>query len=136
MRKNLIVKHIFSVILGAFFVNVGIAHFTDTKWFEPIVPSVLGNPTFWVLLTGIMEVLLGLGLILPATRRYAGLLMSGFLVAVYSANLNMWVNDIPLDGNTFSAFWHILRLIAQALMIVIALWVGDWILPRVSDEDN
>ena len=41
MRKNLIVKHIFSVILGAFFVNVGIAHFTDTKWFEPIVPSVL-----------------------------------------------------------------------------------------------
>ena len=46
MSKNLIVKHIFSVILGAFFVNVGIAHFTDTKWFEPIVPSVLGNPTF------------------------------------------------------------------------------------------
>lgn len=62
--------------------------------------------------------------------------MSGFLVVIYSANLNMWVNDIPLDGNTFSAFWHILRLIGQVLMIVIALWVGDWILPRVSDEYN
>ena len=136
MSKAMLAKAALSTVLGLFFVNVGIAHFTDTEWFEPIVPSVLGNPTFWVLLTGIMEVLLGLGLILPATRRYAGLLMSGFLIAVYSANLNMWVNDIPLDGNTFSAFWHILRLIAQVLMIVIALWVGDWILPRVSDEDN
>lgn len=136
MSKILIVKHIFSVILGAFFVNVGIAHFTDTKWFEPIVPSVLGNPTFWVLLTGLMEVLLGLGLILPVTRRCAGLLMSGFLILVYSANLNMWVNDIPLDGNTFSAFWHMLRLIGQLVMIIIALWVGDWILPRGSNEDS
>lgn len=136
MSKILMVKHIFSVILGAFFINVGIAHFTDTEWFEPIVPSILGRPTFWVLLTGVMEVLLGLGLIYPRSRRHAGLLMACFLVAVYSANLNMWVNDIPLDGNTFSAFWHILRLVGQVLMILIALWVGDWILPRDSDEHN
>ena len=118
-----------STILGLLFVNVGIAHFTETKWFEPIVPEALGDPTFWVLLTGFVEIGLGLGLVIPMTRRYSALLMAIFLVAVYWANLNMWINDIPIDDNTFEPIWHILRLIGQLVMIAVALWVGNW-LPR------
>ena len=127
MSKAELAKVTLSTVLGLFFVNVGIAHFTDTKWFEPIVPEVLGDPTFWVLITGIMEIGLGLGLVIPMTRRYSAMLMAMFLVAVYWANLNMWINDIPIDDNTFEPIWHILRLIGQLLMITVALWVGDWI---------
>ena len=127
MSKAELAKVTLSTILGLFFVNVGIAHFTDTKWFEPIVPEVLGDPTFWVLITGIMEIGLGLGLVIPMTRRYSAMLMAMFLVAVYWANLNMWINDIPIDDNTFEPIWHILRLIGQLLMITVALWVGNWI---------
>ena len=127
MSKAELAKVTLSTILGLFFVNVGIAHFTDTKWFEPIVPEVLGDPTFWVLITGIMEIGLGLGLVIPMTRRYSAMLMAMFLVAVYWANLNMWINDIPIDDNTFEPVWHILRLIGQLLMITVALWVGNWI---------
>ena len=124
------------LIYGASFVFVGLRHFQDPAWFEPIVPKELGNPRFWVYLSGIFEIILGIGMILPYFRPEASILIAMMLVVLYWANLNMWVNDIPLDGNTFSAFWHILRLIGQVLMIVIALWVGDWILPRVSDEYN
>ena len=127
MSKAELAKVTLSTVLGLFFVNVGIAHFTDTKWFEPIVPEVLGGPTFWVLITGIMEIGLGLGLVIPMTRRYSAMLMAMFLVAVYWANLNMWINDIPIDDNTFEPIWHILRLIGQLLMIAVALWVGNWI---------
>ena len=127
MIKAELAKVTLSTVLGLFFVNVGIAHFTDTKWFEPIVPEVLGDPTFWVLITGIMEIGLGLGLVIPMTRRYSAMLMAMFLVAVYWANLNMWINDIPIDDNTFEPIWHILRLIGQLLMITVALWVGNWI---------
>lgn len=127
MSKAELAKVTLSTVLGLFFVNVGIAHFTDTKWFEPIVPEVLGDPTFWVLITGIMEIGLGLGLVIPMTRRYSAMLMAMFLVAVYWANLNMWINDIPIDDNTFEPIWHILRLIGQLLMISVALWVGNWI---------
>ena len=127
MSKAELAKVTLSTVLGLFFVNVGIAHFTDTKWFEPIVPAVLGDPTFWVLITGIMEIGLGLGLVIPMTRRYSAMLMAMFLVAVYWANLNMWINDIPIDDNTFEPIWHILRLIGQLLMIAVALWVGNWI---------
>ena len=127
MSKAELAKVTLSTVLGLFFVNVGIAHFTDTKWFEPIVPEVLGDPTFWVLITGIMEIGLGLGLVIPMTRRYSAMLMAMFLIAVYWANLNMWINDIPIDDNTFEPIWHILRLIGQLLMITVALWVGNWI---------
>tara|TARA_B100000965_G_scaffold368410_1_gene355057 strand:- start:40 stop:447 length:408 start_codon:yes stop_codon:yes gene_type:complete len=122
-----LVKHILSIILGIFFINVGIGHFIEPEWFEPIVPAILGDPTFWVLLTGAMEIVLGIGIIIPQTRKYSGLLMTLFLIAVYWANLNMWVNDVPLEGKTFATIWHILRLLAQFVMIIVALWVGGWI---------
>ena len=132
MTNVMLAKHILSTILGIFFVNVGIAHFTDTAWFEPIVPAALGDPTFWVLLTGIMEIALGLGLAIPHTRRYAGLLMALFLVGIYWANFNMWINDIPLEGKTFATIWHVLRLVGQIIMIIIALFVGDWLSRKPS----
>ena len=134
MSKAMLAKTTLSTILGLFFVNVGIAHFTNTEWFEPIVPEVLGDPTFWVQITGIMEIALGLGLIIPLTRRYSSLFMALFLVTVYWANLNMWINDIPLDNNTFAPIWHILRLLGQLVMIVMALWVGEWLPNGDSNE--
>jgi uncharacterized membrane protein len=108
------------------FINVGIGHFLDPEWFEPIVPTILGYATFWVLVTGVMEVVLGFGLIIPRTRKYAGLFMAIFLIGVYWANLNMWINNVPLEGKTFENKWHVLRLMAQLLMISVALWVGNW----------
>ena len=130
MNKTALLQNFLSAVLGLFFINVGIAHFQDPKWFEPIVPDILGDPTFWVLVTGGMEIGLGLGLIIPRTRKYSGMLMALFLVAIYTANLNMWINDVPLEGRTFATIWHVFRLVGQVLMIVIALWVGGWIKQR------
>ena len=126
MSKAAWLQHASSFILGIFFINVGIGHFLDPEWFEPIVPTILGDATFWVLVTGVMEVALGFGLIIPQTRKYAGLLMAIFLIGVYWANLNMWINNVPLEGKTFENKWHVLRLMAQLLMISVALWVGNW----------
>lgn len=127
MKGIVWLKHILSLILGIFFINVGIGHFVEPEWFEPIVPDILGDPTFWVLITGAMEIALGAGLIVPQTRKYSSILMVLFLVAIYWANLNMWINDIPLEGKTFATIWHVIRLLAQVLMILIALWVGGWL---------
>jgi len=127
-------KHILSIILGIFFINVGVGHFVEPEWFEPIVPAILGDPTFWVLLTGAMEIILGVGIIIPQTRKYSGLLMTFFLIAIYWANLNMWINDVPLDGKTFATIWHIIRLLLQILMILVALWVGGWIQKKEQNQ--
>lgn len=112
-----------SLMFGFMYVNVGVQHFTNTAWFEPIVPAILGDPTIWVLITGVMEIAIGVGLMLPGTRRYAALSNLVFLVGVYWANLNMWVNNIPLDGKTYAHHWHVLRLVAQLGMIGLSFLI-------------
>ena len=112
------------IIFGGMYVNVGVQHFTETAWFEPIVPAILGDAAFWVYLTGVIEIALGIGLIIPQTRRQAGLWSAAFLVVVYWANLNMWVNNIAIGGNTYADFWHVLRLIAQTGMIALSLLIA------------
>ena len=56
---------ILTVVFGGMYVNVGVQHFTNTVWFEPIVPAILGDAAFWVYLTGVIEIALGIGLIIP-----------------------------------------------------------------------
>jgi hypothetical protein len=38
----------------------------------------------------------------------------------------MWMNDIPIDGTTFSTSAHIARALAQFGMIGLALWIAEW----------
>lgn len=111
-------------LFGFCLFGVGIQHFTNTTWFEPIVPGSLGNPALWVWLTGIMEISLGLGLMLQRSQRSAALFTAAFLVGVYWANLNMWLNGLAIGGQTYGHLWHIGRLFAQIGMVGLCLWIA------------
>lgn len=115
--------------LGAAFVWIGVQHFVDPAWFEPIVPAVLGAPRFWVLASGVAEIAVGLALIVPATRAYGGLACAALLVVLYWANLYMWVENVPLDGKTYANVWHVLRLLIQLGLIVASLFIAGELRP-------
>jgi len=121
---NLLSSRFASSLIGLVFIWVGVQHFTNTAWFEPIVPDLLGNPTFWVWLTGFMEIGLGFGLMLRRFRRRAAVLSAAFLVVVYWANLNMWVNNLAIGGQTYGHAWHIGRLFAQLGLIGLCLLIA------------
>ena len=78
--------------------------------------------------------LCGIGLILRPTRAIAGK-ASCLLIVLYWANLNMWINDIPLNGNTFPLWAHILRALAQLGMIAVAAYLGEWIREIKLNQD-
>jgi len=120
------VRQISAIGFGVAFVWIGIEHFTNVGFFVPIVPEILGAPEFWVYVSGAAEILLGMSMIHPRTRPRGGIATAAFLVVVYWANLNMWVNDIPIDGTTFSTPAHIARATAQIGMIGLALWISEW----------
>ena len=113
-----------SVAYGLPFVWVGSRHFIDPAVFEPIVPTYLGVPLFWVLLTGVTEIALGVGVMWSRTRRTASILMIAQLCLLYLGNLHMWVNDVPFDGVTLSTTGHIIRAAIQVILILIAAWLG------------
>ena len=129
-------KDVLAFGLGFFFINVGIMHFTDVEWFTPIVPEILPwSPEFWVIVSGIPEILCGIGLMIPQTRIIAGKATVFLLILLYWANLNMWINGIPLNGNKFPAWAHILRMFAQFGMIAIAAYLAEWI-PTYGSKQN
>ena len=109
---------------GLFFVYVGIMHFVDTGWFNPIVPPWLGWPAFWVILSGIFEIGVGLGLLIPKTRRNAALASALLLIAVYPANMYMWIYNVELgDGTTLTQMGHVYRLCAQIAGVLACIWI-------------
>ena len=126
LNLKIVLQHVFSALMGLFFVLVGIKHFTDPAWFEPIVPDILGNSRIWVYISGVPEVLLGVAILIPKYRTWAGPSIALLLIILYWANLNMWINNIPLNGQTYAATWHVLRGLAQIILISIAFWLSDW----------
>jgi len=71
------------------FVGGGIGHFAITDAYMRIVPPVLPWPRMLVYLSGVCEVLGGLGLLYLPTRRWAAWGLVGLLVAVFPANVYM-----------------------------------------------
>ena len=118
------VRHGAALTFGGAFVLIGIQHFIGPSFFDPIVPHVLGFPRFWVYASGVVEIALGCAMIVPVTRKRAGWAMAGFLVVLYWANFNMWINDIPLNGTTFSNTAHAARGMAQLAMIGLAVMIA------------
>ena len=100
-------------------------HFADPGYFEPIVPQILGNPKFWVFISGFFEILLGLILIPIYSRRVASIFFVFFLILVYWANIYMWINDIPIGGKLLSDTEHVFRGLIQVLLILIVIWIGQ-----------
>ena len=72
-----------------------------------------------------VEVLLGTGLIIPFLRKWSGIATSIFLVLIYPANLNMWINDLSLgDGTDLSPSGHLIRMLVQMTAIAVCLWIS------------
>jgi uncharacterized membrane protein len=122
-----------TLFFGLFFINIGIQHFIDPEWFEPIVPSALGEPRFWVFLSGFFEIVFGIMILIKPLRKYGSLGISLMLVVLYWANLNMWINDIPIGGVKLNFSEHIIRGIIQILLILLSLYIGR--LPPFAKEN-
>ena len=67
---------------------------------------------------------------IPLSRRLAARLLTLFLFCVYLANLNMWLNDVPFNGNLLSSNGHLIRLLIQIVLISITLWLAELFLGK------
>jgi uncharacterized membrane protein len=77
-------------LLTAFFVGAGVNHFVNPRPYERIVPPRLqDDAALLVQLSGVAELVGGLGVLSRRTRRPAGLWLIGVLVGVFPANVYM-----------------------------------------------
>jgi uncharacterized membrane protein len=109
-------------LLTVFMVAAGVNHFISPEAYVAMVPSALPAHEALVYISGVAEIAGGLGLILPATRRLAAWGLIALLVAVFPANINMAVNDLPLGGRDVPAWALWGRLPLQLVLIAWAFW--------------
>lgn len=109
-------------LLTVFMVAAGANHFISPAPYVGMMPSALPSPLLLVYISGVAEIAGGLGLILPATRKLAAWGLVALFVAVFPANVNMAINELPL-GTSHVPTWALwARLPLQILLIAWAYW--------------
>lgn len=109
-------------LLTVFMVVAGFNHFIAPDAYVAIMPKALPAHLLLVYVSGVAEILGGLGLILPATRRLAAWGLVLLLVAVFPANINMAVNNLPLGDHHLPTWALWMRLPLQVVFIAWAWW--------------
>jgi uncharacterized membrane protein len=113
------------VLLALAMVGVGIDHLADPTPFVNIVPKELPAPLALVYVSGVCEIALGLGLLVPKIRRLAGLGLVALYVAVFPANINMAIRGLsPNPEHPIPSWIAWARLPFQILFIALAVWVS------------
>jgi len=80
-------------LVAAFLVS-GTVHLVRPQVFEGTIPSALPRPRDLVVWSGVAELVCAAGLLVPATRRPAGVAGAVLLAAVYPANVQMAVDGV------------------------------------------
>lgn len=75
--------------LAGLFLSSGVMHFVRPQTFESIVPRSLPAHRVLVYVSGAAEIACAAGLLMPRTRRVAGITSAALLVAVFPANVTM-----------------------------------------------
>ena len=117
-------KRIFRVFCGFSMVAIGVMHFVQPAGFVKIVPAWLPAPLALVLISGLFEILGGLGLFVRRAHRLAAWGLIALYIAVFPANINMAVHGIQPDGTHIPALVLWARLPFQALFIWLAWWLS------------
>lgn len=114
-----LLKTLSLVLLAGLFITTGTLHFLHAPFFASIVPPWLPAHAFLVAISGACEIAGAVGLLVPRTRRYAGIGLIMLLLAVFPANVYMAMHP-QLYAAIASAAALLWRLPLQAVLIA---WV-------------
>ena len=109
-------------VMGVMYVFIGIKHFTDPQYFLDIVPPQLPFKLFLVYLTGLIEVVGGVAILAPKTRKAGAYLLIFLLVSVFPANIYLYVSETPQSLLGISEADALIRMPFQIPLILLAYW--------------
>ncbi|MDQ5829072.1 MAG: DoxX family protein [Actinomycetota bacterium] len=105
------------------FLFTGSTHFSAMKHdYAAMLPSPLSGNLGIIYLTGVLEIAGALGLLVPRTRRLAGICLVLYLLAVFPGNVYAAVNEVPFRGEPPTPLW--LRTPIQLFFIGMVLWTA------------
>lgn len=110
------------IAVAVFFTFAGIGHFTNTAFFVAIMPPWLPAHVELVYLSGIFEILGGVGVLFAPSRTIARYGLLALLVAVYPANIHMALHPEAFPDLSVGALY--IRLPMQFVLAGIVWWAA------------
>ena len=128
--KISLIQSVFCILLGLFLVLAGLGHLSAMRQeFLAQVPAWLNiDGDLVVVISGIVEIMLGVGLIfLPGRYRVmAGWATAAFFVLIFPGNISQYINRIDAFGLN-SDVSRFIRLFFQPVLVIWAIWsTGAW----------
>jgi uncharacterized membrane protein len=114
-----LLKRIGLILVFLWFLFGGVAHFSLTGVEMRIVPPAIPWPRAAVLISGVFELLGAVGILIPATRRAAGVGLFLLTIAVTPANVYMLQHAELFNVPRWAL---IVRLPFQGLLLALILW--------------
>ena len=100
--------------MGVLYAVLGILHFTNTGFYIPFMPKFLSAHNLLIYLSGIAEILLGIGILFPQTRTLALWGIIAMLLVFLIVHIKML---FPANGLGISPWILCIRLPIQFLLI-------------------
>jgi uncharacterized membrane protein len=114
------IKYLSLIVMGVFYISIGISHFTSPIWYVQIVPPYLSYKLELVYISGLFEILFGGMLFFKKTRFLAGWGLILLLIAVYPANIYLAQTNGAAMNTTPLIAWG--RLPVQFIFVGLAYW--------------
>lgn len=103
------------------FLFTGATHFSGVKNdYAAMIPSPFPKSLWLIYLTGVLQIAGAIGLLLARVRKVAGVCLIVLLVALFPANVNAALNDIPFRGQAPTSLW--LRALIQLFFVAMIWW--------------
>ena len=123
-----LIKNLAQVLLGTFLFSAGASHLgSNRSEFLAQVPTYLPfDPDFVVVVSGVVEMILGSLLILTVLifkkyRELIGLITAIFFILIFPGNINQYVNQIDAFGLDTDQK-RLIRLFFQPPLVAWAIW--------------
>ena len=107
-------------IIALIFVGSGVLHLVKPEYYMRIMPPWLPAPLALVLISGVFEMLGGVGVLVPATRVAAGWGLIALVLAVFPANIQMLLNARAAHA---SALWMAGLVARLPLQPALVYWI-------------
>ena len=107
--------------MATLYILAGLNHFRKPKMYLRIIPPALPKPVLLNKISGLAEILLGIGLCIPAVSVWAAWGIIALLIAVFPANIYMATN--AKAGMGLPKWLLLLRL---PLQVILILWAYNY----------
>ena len=108
--------------MSLLYITIGIKHFINPDFFVAIVPPIIKWKQEIVFISGFLEIILGLLLLLNQTRKLAAWGIIILLIAVFPANIYLYISEIPQETLNISKNQALFRMPFQITLIIISYW--------------